>query len=286
MIVIFFTILVRVNATDCNNLAYYYSNLPEFMNSIIIEIHNSIANIESYCLHQEFPLLQSKDRIMILTLESQIPEKVTNNLLSVKELHQRPIIYDLSHVPQLDLINTSKHNQTSIHLRPWLSKAIIMDNFSTYTNYDYGFTLQYPSNWSFEEINRFVSDYDLLVVKFFPDATAKNLVNVSILIDESVINQDLNGYVTERMDKYKKSSAFDSISRSKEISYLALHPAYKLSFLESGPENRRLNSTEVGTVVGGMGFIIRSEAIDNQDLRYQKDIELIVNKFKLLGHPL
>jgi hypothetical protein len=193
-------------------------------------------------------------------------------------------------MPQLDrkFINTSKY-ESSVRLKPWINIDVKMDNFSTYTNYDYGFTLRYPSNWSFNEINRFTSDHDFLVVKFFPNnnnSASRNLVNVSILVDESVINQNLNGYVNERIDKYKKSSAFDSINRSTESSYLSSHPAYKLSLSESASDNRRLNSVEIGTVIGGKGFIIRSIANDDQYSLHEKDIQLIMNSFKLLGHPL
>jgi hypothetical protein len=162
----------------------------------------------------------------------------------------------------------------------------MMNNFSTYTNYDYGFALQYPSNWSFEEINNYNSDNDLVVARFFPDVIAKDLVNVSILVDESAASPDLNGYTNERIDKYKKSLASGHISRSIESSYLARHPAYKLLISERGPENRGVHATEVGTIVGGSGFIVRSTAIDNHLSQYQKDIDIIVNSFRLLGHPL
>jgi hypothetical protein len=262
--------------------------MPQFMDNLVVGIYDTFANTGSNCLHQQSAGLQNKDKIMTLSLESQIPCKVTDSLNSAEMSYQRPIICDHTHEPQLysNNMNTSKHNQGAIHLRPWVSIAIMMDNFSTYTNYDYGFTLRYPSNWSFEEINKYNSDNDLVVARFFPDAIAKDLLNVSILVDESAVSLDLNGYTNERMDKYKKSSASDSISRSVENSHLALHPAYKLSFSERGPENRRLNAIEIGTVVGGSGFIVRSTAIDNQLSQYQKDIEVIVNSFRLLGHPL
>jgi hypothetical protein len=299
VLVIFFNIFVRLNITDYSNLIYYYYYLSQVVNNRMTEICNSIANSESYCLHhfnammrlQEAAGLQSKDRIMISLSGYQIPGKITNNLLSVNRvLYHKPIIYDDSHVPQLDSnpINTSKYNQGSIDLKTWTNKVSKLDNFSTYTNYDYAFTLRYPSNWSFEEINKFISNHDLLVVKFFPNAnsTHRNSVNVSIFVDESVINRNLNGYINERLEKYKKSSVFDSISRSTESSYLSVHPAYKLLLSESGSNNRRLNSIEIGTVIGGKGFIIRSTANDDQYSLHEKDIELIMNSFRLLGHPL
>lgn len=300
VLVMFFNIFARSNITDCDNfICYHYADLFQLINNSITEIYDSIVSGKSYCFGcfnnitylQETAGSQSKERIITALSDYQVPRKIANNLLCTNRfLCQGPIIYDGSHVHQLDsgIISTSKYNQGSIHLKPPINKVITMDNFSTYKNYDYAFTLRYPSSWSFKEINRFSSEHDFLVVRFFPNtnSTSGNLVNVSIFVDESVNNRSLKGYSNERIYKYNKSPGFDSINRSAENSHLSLHPAYNLSLSETGADNRRLNSIEIGTVIGGKGFIIRSTANDNQYSLHKNDIDLIINSFRLIGNPL
>lgn len=162
------------------------------------------------------------------------------------------------------------------------------NSFLTYTNPDYNFEMNYPSNW--EEIER-EANLDIRaipVISFTPpleDSRDEWYESLDVFYDEIPYEADLEEYLEESIDVYKTNKNFEIVSQNT-YSLLSGIPAYELvytyTYEEEGLDDIDIKAYEIGTVVNNsQGYYINFQAEESQYETYFPLVKQSVNSFKI-----
>jgi tetratricopeptide (TPR) repeat protein len=164
-------------------------------------------------------------------------------------------------------------------------------DLTTYENSTYGVKIQYPSDWSIDEVDPDPEDRATHVVTFWaPYETPEDTYQerVSLLIDNIPYRADLAEYLQESINAYKVNEDFEIVESNPDAK-LAGNPAYLLTYTwTTEPENEdelsyNLQTMEIGTIIENKGYYITYNAEEDAYSDYLPTIQNMIDSFEILS---